>query len=715
MLYTIVQDMPGRLRLRCGRGIVGEAESLGIAENLRGIAHVSNVRVAPANGSILVEYTPGADEARTKVLEAVSGFNVLALPQASGDAALGTAQEDNRFAVSLLSMLVWRGLRRVLLPPPARAALAVADALSFVSKGLASLVRCRLDVSVLDATALVAALLQRNFDSASTVMFLLNVSDLMQDHVNARTRIALEESLLVRAETVWAVDSKGNDVEVRLSDVRKGMKLRVRTGQTFPVDGTVLEGDAEVNEASMTGESAPVHKRAGSSVFAGTVVGAGSLVVRADALPGDSRIDQIVQLVEDSSELKAHLQSRAEHLADALVPFSFVGFFAVLAATRNITKATSVLMVDYSCAIKLSTPVAVMSAMREASVNNAVVKGGKYLEALAAADVVVFDKTGTLTTATPQVEKVIPLGKMDEAEILKVAACLEEHFPHSLARAIVKCAKDRGVHHEEENHSEVEYIVAHGIASKIGRRRVLLGSAHFVFDDEGVAVPDGLFEMLEEQAPSSSTVFMAVGHKLEAVICIQDPLRPEAAHALSQLRALGVRHQVMLTGDSAIAAATVARKLGIDEYHAQVLPEDKSRFVEDLKAAGHTVVMVGDGINDSPALAAANVSVALNDASDIARAVADVSVKDASLESLVMLRTLACRLVSRIGADYRFIVAFNTALIAGGVAGLVPPTVGAYAHNISTVAVTAGNTRPLLKSASGNALPAPAKGGERDE
>lgn len=696
MLYTIVQDIPGRMRCRCGQGVIDESESFGITEQLRAIPKVRRVCVATENGSILVEYEPGTHTARQSVLDTLDSLSVLDLPQGNADASMDMSVEDARFARQLAGMAAARALRRFLLPAQVRAVLAVMAATPYIARGLRCLSQRRLAVDVLDATAISVSLIQRQFDSAASVVFLLQVSDLMQQHVNARTRIALEESLLTRAETVWAVDEHGHDKEVMLSDVVEGMKLRIRTGQTFPVDGTVLEGEAEVNEASMTGEAAAVHKHAGATVFAGTVMSEGSLVIRTDALPGASRIDQIVRLVEDSSENKAIVQSRAEHLSDALVPASLGVFFATLAITRNLYKASSALVVDYSCAIKLSTPVAVMSAMREASNNGAVVKGGKYLEALACADVVVFDKTGTLTTAEPKVNKVISLGKMDEAEVLKNAACLEEHFPHSIARAIVQAARERNLHHESENHAEVEYLVAHGIASKIGRRKVRLGSAHFIFDDEGVPVPKGLFDRLAEEAPTSSTVFMAVGNKLEGVICIDDPLRPEAANVLAQLRRMGITHQVMLTGDSQMCAASVADELGINEFHAQVLPEDKSRFVEQLKREGHTVMMVGDGVNDSPALAAADVSVALNDASDIARAVADVSVMDSSLESLITLRKLAVSLMRRINADYRFIVGFNSALIALGLVGILAPTTAAYAHNISTVAITAANTRALL-------------------
>ncbi len=700
MLYTIVQDIPGRLRLRCGRSRITEVEAAGMTEALQAIRGVSHVRVAPANGSVLVIYAPHTDTARTQTLDYMDTLEQLALPQGSPHAETFLVSEDSGFYRDIANMALRRACLRTLLPPQLGAAITLARAVPFVIDGLRELLKRRFTVDVLDATAVAVSLIQRNYASAASIMFLLKISERMQQHVNARTRIALQESLLTRAETVWMVGKDGVDVEVQLSDLSIGDKVHVRSGQTIPVDGTVISGTASVNEASMTGEAVPIHKHKDATVFAGTVCENGSLVVRMDALAGASRMDQIVRLVEESAELKAGVQAKAEQLADSLVPASLAAFLATLGITRNLTLASSVLMVDFSCAIKLSTPVAVMSAMREASNQGAIVKGGKYLEALANADVIVFDKTGTLTTATPKVERIITLNDMNEHDALKLAACLEEHFPHSLARSIVQAAKDADVHHEDENHAEVEYVVAHGIVSKVGRKRVCLGSAHFVFDDEGIAKPKGLDEMLEREVPRASTVFLAVGKRLEAVLCIADPLRPEAASVLKQLRDIGMSHQVMLTGDSDNCAKSVAAELGIDEYHAQVLPEDKSRFVEDLKAAGHTVIMVGDGINDSPALAAANVSVALNDASDIARAVADVSVMDSSLESLITLRKLAVALMRRIHRDYRTIVGFNSSLIALGLTSVLPPTTAAYLHNASTVAITAANTRRLLPPAS---------------
>jgi len=583
----------------------------------------------------------------------------------------------------------------VLLPMPVRAVLTCLRAVGYAAEGLRHLLAGEVTVEVLDATAIVTSCLRRQFAEAGTISFLLQLSALMEDHVQSRAHLALRSGLVVCSESVWAVVD-GEDVRVRTEDVRRGMVLRLGAGQVLPVDGTVAEGEGEVDESSMTGESALVRKEKGCTVYAGTALSDGDLKVLVTAPPGCSRIDGIATLVEESSELKAGAQSRAERLADGLVPYSFLAFFGILALTRNLNKAMAVLMVDYSCAIKLSTPIAVMSAMDEASRRGVTVRGGKYLEALAAADTIVFDKTGTLTNATPAVSRVISCSGATEDELLCLSACIEEHFPHSMARAIVAEAQARGLVHEHELHAEVRYVVAHGIATFVNGDEVCIGSAHFLFEDEGVLKPEGLDELLSSEAGASSTVFVAKNKSLLGCICISDPPRAEASGVLRDLRALGFTNLVMITGDSEACAAHMAGELGLDGYYAQVLPEDKATHVQRLKDEGHTVVMVGDGINDSPALATADVSVAMSDASDIARAVADVLVHDSSLESLVTMRVLASRLMARIHGDYRFIVGFNSALIAGGVASVIPITTAAYLHNASTLAIAGLNTTPLL-------------------
>ncbi len=697
MVFDIVSELPGRLRLRCGRNLFSDEEARGVAYEIMGLDGVRTAEVHPSVGSILITFDPSARDA---VLGAVRALDPLALPVAevglgTREGALEISLENNRFQVEVGTLIAWRVIKRVLLPAPVRAAVTCVHAVGYVAEGLRHLMRGEVTVEVLDATAIAVSCLRRQFAEAGTISFLLSLSGLMEEHVQSRAHLALRDGMLVRSESVWAVVD-GQDVQVRTEDVRRGMVLHLGAGQVLPVDGVVVDGAGEIDESSMTGESALVRKEAGSTVFAGTALEDGDLKVSVTAPPGCARIDGIVSMVEESSELKAGVQSRAEKLADGLVPYSFLAFFGILALTRNLNKAMAVLMVDYSCAIKLSTPLAVMSAMDEATRRGFTVRGGKYLEALAAADTVVFDKTGTLTNATPAVSRVISCSEATEEDILRLSACIEEHFPHSMARAIVAEAKSRGLVHERELHTEVRYVVAHGIATRVDGDEVCIGSAHFVFDDEGVQKPAGLEELLAAEAGASSTIYIAKNRALLGCICISDPPRAEARRVLRELRGLGFTNLVMITGDSEACAKHVAGELGLDGYFAQVLPEDKASHVQRLKDEGHTVVMVGDGINDSPALAAADVSVAMSDASDIARAVADVLVHDSSLESLVTMRVLAQRLMARIHGDYRFIVGFNSALIAAGVASLMPITTAAYLHNASTLAVAGLNTTPLL-------------------
>lgn len=698
MLFSIVSEIPGRIRLRCGRDVMDESEARGVSYALMGVGGVRRAQAHAANGSILIVCDPSA---RDRALDAVRALDVLRLPSAAEpglgarEAELETALENNRFQVEVTRLVLARVVRAALLPAPLRVAVVALRAARRILRGLGCLASGRVGVEVLDAAALAAALWRGSFSEAGTITFLLRLSDVMERHVSARARLALRDGVIVRSESVWQVVD-GRDVRIATSDVREGMVLHLGAGSVLPVDGTVVSGAGEVDESSMTGEPALVAKEEGSTVFAGTALDRGDLHVRVTAAPGASRIDSIARMVEGSSRLKASVQGRAERLADAIVPYSFLAFLGILLVTRNLRRAMSVLMVDYSCAIKLSTPIAVMSAMDEAARWGVVVRGGRYLEAIADADVVVFDKTGTLTHATPTVERVIPLADVAEDELLRLAACIEEHFPHSVARAIVAEARRRGLGHEDERHAEVRYVVAHGIATTVGGVDVLIGSAHFLFEDEGVERPEGLDELLERLAGASSTVFVAREKVLVGAVCISDPPRAEARPVIEGLRDRGVESVVMLTGDSEPCARRVAAELGLDGYVAQVLPEDKSRHVERLRAGGHVVMMVGDGINDSPALAAADVSVAMGDASDIARAVADVLVLEPSLEALVCVRELSARLMRRIRRDYLLIVGFNSLLIALGLGGAISLTTAAYLHNASTLAVAARNTRPLL-------------------
>ena len=566
--------------------------------------------------------------------------------------------------------------------------------MKYILNGLQALSECKLNVDVLDAASVAACLAQKNYKTAGSIMFLLSISSLLEDYTKERTRAALTDSLAVKIDKVWLING-GTEILIPISDLKVGNCIRVRTGSMIPVDGEIIDGEAYVNESSMTGEPLAVMKSSGDTVFAGTVVEEGIISICVRELSSNTKISKIIDLIENSEQLKAGVQSRAEHLADSIVPFSFLGFGLTLLLTRNVTKAISLLMVDYSCAIKLSTPIAVISAIREAADHNITVKGGKYLEEFAHADTVVFDKTGTLTKAEPVLEKVIPFDTYTADEVLRIAACLEEHFPHSVARAIVKGAADKGLDHEEE-HADVQYIVAHGIATEFHGKRAVIGSRHFVSDDENVKITVEQQAEIDEKSGACSVIYLAIGGKLAGVLCISDPPRAEAKTAIDLLKKSGIHHIVMLTGDSQKAAVITAARLGITEYHAQVLPEDKHRMVEEIKSQGHRTIMVGDGINDAPALAVANVSVAMNDASDIAREVADITLRGSDLTELAIFRELSKRLMNRINCNYRFIVGFNSALLLSGLFGILTPSLSALLHNASTMAICAKSMLPLL-------------------
>lgn len=698
MRYSIVSEIPGRARLRLAAGCLSEGEANGIEESLRIVVGVRSVSVHAANASLLLCWDTSVASARAAALAEVSSLDLLHLPVAQtpqDDPDVALVKEDERFQLEVGHLVAWNLLRRFLLPGPVRCVVTVLRALRFVCAGFSDLLQGSLTVETLDATAIAACLLRGTFAEADTIMLLLSLSDAMERHVESRARLSLEQGLVARASHVWLVRD-GKDERVPMDAVRVGDLIRLRTGAVVPVDGVVEIGDAELNEASMTGEAQLVHKAVGSSVFAGTALEDGELVVKVNAPPGSARIDAIAAMVERTAELKASSQSKAEALADRLVPAAFASFFGIWAITRNVSKALAVLMVDYSCAIKLSTPICVMSAMREASQHDVIIKGGKYLEALTEADTVVFDKTGTLTQAAPHLAAVVSAGRVGEDDILRLAACIEEHFPHAVAHAIVAAASERGLTHEPELHAEVRYVVAHGIAAEVGGKHAVIGSSHFVFEDEGVPMPEGFEGRIDEAAPGSGHVYLAHDGALLGALCVEDPLRPDVPSILEELRDTGIDHIVMLTGDSVRAARATALAAGIGQYRAQVLPEDKAFYVSELESKGHRVIMVGDGINDSPALAAASVSVALADASDIARTVADVSIRSDSLERLVYSRVLSQRLRRRIESRYLFIVGFNTLLIALGVTSLIPLTTAATLHNLSTVAIAASNTRPLM-------------------
>lgn len=692
MKYTIVSDLPGRIRLRCGAYAFDEEQSFSVMAHLQALPYVERVKASHLTGSILLFYTEGF---RGSVIRAVAAMGKDALQpvaESDRDPALGI---DMQFKQRLYKMILRRLVNKFLLPSWLKVPLYLWRGLGFIRRGWSCLRRGMITVDVLDGAAVGVSLLQGNYSTAASIMFLLGLSELLEDYTRQKTRSALAQSLAVHVDTVWVRRDSG-EVQIPVAQLRVGDHVVVRSGSMIPIDGTVCDGEASVNQASMTGEPLPVLKKAGDSVFAGTVLEEGCLAVEVRTLLSESRISKLVELIEQSEALKANVQAKAERMADRIVPFSFLLAIGVFVFTGNWRKALSVLLVDYSCAIKLATPISVISAMREAAAHKVMVKGGKFLEAVAEADTIIFDKTGTLTVASPAVSKVVPFAGFRRDEVLRTAACLEEHFPHSVARAVVRKALEEELRHAEE-HAEVEYIVAHGIATTYQGRRVVIGSHHFVVEDENIRLSEEQLRQVESTANGDSVIFLGVDGEAAGFLCISDPPRGEAAEVIEALRGLGIRHVVMLTGDGETTARNVATSLGIDQYRSQVLPEDKASIVAEYKRQGRKVIMVGDGINDSPALAAADVSISMKDASDIAREVADITLLGSSLRELITLRTLSRSLMTRIRSNYRFIVTFNTLLLLLGLGGVITPNASAVLHNTSTIAISAASMRPCLK------------------
>ena len=675
--------------------------------------HVCAVRMTLHRADVLEAYLNGQDNIQKATVYERTGDVVLTYRGSRKDAAalLAAYRFDNEelevlvtshdsrkinqeYQEKMVSLVAGRVFRKVFLPAPIAAAYTVWRSIAFVWKGVRCLLHRKLEVEVLDALSITASLLRGDYSTAGSVMFLLTVGSLLEEWTRKKSLDDLARSMALNVDKVW-VRTPQDEVLVPLTRVHAGDEVVVRSGNMIPLDGTVLEGEAMVNQAALTGESMPVRKTTGATVYAGTVVEEGECVLVAKAEGGANRYDKIVAMIEESEKLKSGTENRALLLADRLVPWCLAGTVATYAFTRNVTRAISILMVDFSCALKLSMPLAVLSAMRECGEYHITVKGGKYLEALAKADTIVFDKTGTLTHATPQVVQVVPFSGCGEQEVLQLAACLEEHFPHSMANAVVRAAKERGISHEEM-HSEVEYIVAHGIASRVSGERVVIGSHHFVFEDEKCTIPTAEQQKFDALKPAYSHLYMAASGQLVGVICISDPLRPEAAAVLNGLRALGIRNTVMMTGDSERTAAAIAKQVGVDRFFAEVLPEDKANFVQQAKAEGHTVVMIGDGINDSPALSAADIGIAINSGAAIAREIADVTIKADSLEELVALKAIANSLQKRVHANYRFVLTFNSALIALGALGILQPASSAMLHNLSTIGISLKSMTNLL-------------------
>ena len=606
-----------------------------------------------------------------------------------------SGRETNReYWDKLVTKVVVHYGNKLFLPMPIRTVITGVKSVKYIYQGIHTLLQRKIEVPVLDATAIGVSMFRGDISTAGSVMFLLGIGEILEEWTHKKSVDDLARSMSLNISRVWLCND-GQEMLVPTTKIQTGDLVRVHMGNMVPFDGTVAEGEAMVNQASLTGESEPVRKYIESTVYAGTVVEEGELTIRVKETNGSSKFDKIVTMIEESEKLKSGLESKAEHLADRLVPYTLLGTGITYLLTRNMTKAISVLMVDFSCALKLAMPISVLSAIREASNYHVTVKGGRYLEAMAEADTIVFDKTGTLTKAQPTVKQVVAFNGMSENELLRIAACLEEHFPHSMAKAVVQAAIDRHLVHEEL-HSKVEYIVAHGISSKINDKKVVIGSYHFVFEDEKCAVPDGMMEEFDKLPSECSHLFMAIDHELAAVICIEDPLREEAAAVVRKLKETGISKVVMMTGDSDRTAKAIAARVGVDEYYSEVLPEDKASFVEEEKKAGRKVIMIGDGINDSPALSAADIGIAISDGAEIAREIADITVGADSLNELVTLKLISDGLMKRIHKNYRFIVGFNTGLIVLGVAGILQPATSALLHNTSTLMIGLKSMQDIL-------------------
>lgn len=680
MKATILHESNGRIRLRLGvkRLSIADADRLQIW--LTGHPNIVDVKIFERTCGVIIRYSGE----RAAVLDEIAHFHLDEVRDTITLPAQSTREINRTFKEKLVGKIVSRYACQLFLPAPLRL---IRHMVPFLWRGLKCIRERKLKVDLLDAVSIGISFARRDYSTAGTVIFLLEIGELLEEWTHKKSVADLAQSMSLNVDRVWLRDENGVDVLTPVDRVQPGDHVVVRAGGIIPLDGVVVSGEATVNQASLTGESIPVPKRVDSPVYAGTVVEEGECVMLVKNASGSSRYDQIVHMIEESEQLKSASEAKAANLADKLVPYTFAGSLLALAITRMPTRALSVLMVDFSCALKLAMPLAVLSAIREASKSHITVKGGKFLEAIGNADTIVFDKTGTLTLATPQVADVITFGGRDRKEMLRLAACLEEHFPHSMANAVVAEAKKRNLRHEEY-HSKVEYLVAHGIASRVGEERVLIGSRHFIFEDEGISIPANEKDRFDALPPQYSHLYLAIGGELAAVICISDPLRAEAKDALAYLRKLGIKNTVMMTGDSYRTAEAIAAEVGVDTFRAEVLPADKANFVAEQRAAGHTVIMVGDGINDSPALSEADCGIAISDGAAIAREIADVTIAADSLWELVKLRQIALGLNKRIQSNYRFVIGFNGALIALGVAGILTPATSATLHNLSTLGVS---------------------------
>lgn len=689
MKCTILHDLPGRLRVHlcCGRMSLSQADVL--EYYLRAQDGVQDVKVYDRTQDAVVVY----NGTRGDVIAALASFS-FAKAEGMELVPEHTSRELNReFEDKLAITLMRRCVSKLFLPAPITSALALFRSVKYIKEGFLALRHGRLSVAVLDATAITVSMTRGDFSTAGSVMFMLGLGEILEEWTRKKSVADLASAMSLRVDNVW-LQANGTEILTKITDVKPGDRIVIRAGGMIPLDGKVAEGEAMVNQSSLTGESMPVPKRPGSPVYAGTVAEEGECVICVEKLSGSGRYDRVVRMIEESEKLKSTAEDKSSRMADRLVPYTLAGTALTYLLTRNVTKMLSVLMVDFSCALKLAIPIAVLSAMRECNGYHISVKGGRFLEAVAKADTIVFDKTGTLTYAAPKVAQIVPFGGHDEAEMLRLAACLEEHYPHSMANAVVEEAKRRGLTHEEY-HSQVQYLVAHGISSMVEGKKVVIGSAHFVFEDEGCRIPEGEQDKYNELSAAYSHLYLCVDGELAAVICIHDPLRREARDAIKALHKSGFVNVVMMTGDNRRTAESVAAEVGVDAVFAEVLPEDKASFIRQEKAKGHTVIMVGDGINDSPALSEADAGIAISTGAAIAREIADITIASEDLFALVTLRRLSIALMGRIRSSYRFIIGFNLALIALGAAGFLPPTTSALLHNGATLGISLKNMTDL--------------------
>ena len=690
MKFIIKHEIPGRIRVHMVQPKMTFEEADILLYYLVNLENVTKAKVYERTQDAVIYY----EKDRREIIKALQKFGYDRVTVPEGLTEHSGRQMNAEYQEKLLMKVVMRFGGKLLIPAPVRAVWTGVRSLKYLQQGIASLKKGRLEVAALDATAIGVSILRRDMNTASSIMFMLGIGELLEEWTHKKSIGDLARDMSLNVGKVWLLREE-QEILVPAKQIEPEDLVVVRMGNVIPFDGVVSGGEAMVNQASMTGEAVPVKKTAESYVYAGTVVEEGELIICVKAVSRATRFEKIVTMIEESEKLKSNLESHAEHLADQLVPYTLAGTILTWLLTRNVTKALAVLMVDFSCALKLAIPISVLSAIREAGAHNITVKGGKYMEAAANATTIVFDKTGTLTEARPTVRKVVSFCEQSEDELLRMAACLEEHFPHSMAKAVVEAARKRGLEHEEM-HSKVNYIVAHGISSTIEGKRVVIGSHHFVFEDEKCSVREPWIRQFETLPEECSLLYLAIEHELAAVVCIEDPLRKEAADVVRALKATGLEKVVMMTGDSEKTAASVARRVGVDAYYSEVLPEDKAKFVEQERASGRTVIMIGDGINDSPALSAANVGIAIRDGAQIAQEIADITISAENLWEIVMLRRLSEALMRRIQKNYRSIVGINATLILLGVTGILQPTTSALLHNMSTLTISLTNMKNLL-------------------